>query len=51
MHILIVADHAWINGGQAKVAIESAMGLAKHGHRVTFFASAGLPMSVWRLLE
>lgn len=41
MHILIVADHAWINGGQSKVAIESAMGLARRGHRVTYFASVG----------
>ena len=41
MNILIVADHAWINGGQSKVAIESALGLAGRGHRVTFFASVG----------
>lgn len=41
MHILIVADHAWINGGQSKVAIESALGLVGKGHRVTFFAAVG----------
>ncbi|MBM3607837.1 MAG: glycosyltransferase [Alphaproteobacteria bacterium] len=41
MHILIVADHGWINGGQAKVAIESALGLAGRGHRVTFLAAVG----------
>lgn len=41
MHILIVADHAWINGGQSKVAIESALGLVGRGHRVTFFAAVG----------
>jgi glycosyltransferase involved in cell wall biosynthesis len=41
MHILIVADHAWINGGQSKVAIESALGLVARGHRVTYFASVG----------
>lgn len=41
MHILIVADHAWINGGQSKVAIESALGLAGRGHRVTYFAAVG----------
>ena len=41
MNILIVADHAWINGGQSKVAIESALGLAGRGHRVTYFASVG----------
>lgn len=41
MHILIVADHAWINGGQSKVAIESALGLAGRGHRVSYFAAVG----------
>jgi len=41
MHILIVADHAWINGGQAKVAIESVLGLARRGHQVTFLAAVG----------
>lgn len=41
MHILIVADHAWINGGQSKVAIESALGLIARGHRVTYFAAVG----------
>ncbi len=39
MHIILIADHAHINGGQAKVAIESAIGLAGRGHRVTFFAA------------
>jgi glycosyltransferase involved in cell wall biosynthesis len=46
MHILIVADHAWINGGQSKVAIESALGLAGRGHRVTYFAAVG-PADPW----
>lgn len=41
MKIVIVADHAFINGGQAKVAIESALGLAARGHAVTFFAAVG----------
>ena len=41
MQILIVADHAWINGGQSKVAIESALGLAGRGHRVIYFAAVG----------
>lgn len=41
MHILIIADHAWINGGQSRVAIESALGLAGRGHRVTYFAAVG----------
>jgi glycosyltransferase involved in cell wall biosynthesis len=41
MHIVVVADHARINGGQSKVAIESARGLASRGHRVTYFAAVG----------
>ncbi len=43
MHILIIADHAWINGGQSKVAIESALGLSARGHTVTYFAAVGPP--------
>lgn len=41
MRIVIVCDHAHINGGQAKVAIDSAKGLARRGHRVDFFAAVG----------
>ena len=41
MHIIVVADHGHINGGQAKVAIDSALGLAGRGHRVTFFVAVG----------
>ncbi|HWG03574.1 MAG TPA: glycosyltransferase family 4 protein [Beijerinckiaceae bacterium] len=41
MHIVIIADHAFINGGQAKVAIDSAIGLAERGRRVTYFAACG----------
>ncbi|WP_430910661.1 glycosyltransferase family 4 protein [Methylobacterium sp. sgz302541] len=41
MHIVLVADHAFVNGGQAKVAIDSALGLAGRGHRVTLFAAVG----------
>jgi len=43
MQILVVADHAWINGGQSKVAIESALGLAGRGRRVTYLAAVGPP--------
>ena len=43
MHVIIVADHAYINGGQAKVSIESAIGLVRRGHRVTYFAPCGPP--------
>lgn len=41
MRIIIVCDHAHINGGQAKVAIEAAKGLARRGHRVDYFAAVG----------
>ena len=41
MHIVVLADHAYITGGQSKVAIESAVGLAGRGHRVTYFAAVG----------
>ena len=41
MHVIIMADHAYINGGQAKVSIESALGLAAAGHSVQYFAPCG----------
>ena len=41
MKVIVVADHAHINGGQTKVAIESALGLAARGHDVTYFAAVG----------
>lgn len=41
MKIVIVADHASVNGGQAKVAIESAKGLAGRGYHVVYFAAVG----------
>ena len=41
VHVVLVADHAAINGGQAKVAIESALGLAARGARVSLFAAVG----------
>jgi len=39
--VVICADHATINGGQAKVAVDSAVGLKRAGHRVIFFAASG----------
>ena len=41
MNVLIISDFAFINGGQAKVAIDSALGLVEQGHNVTFFAACG----------
>ncbi|MGJ3230759.1 MAG: glycosyltransferase family 4 protein [Oceanicaulis sp.] len=40
-HVIIINDHAFINGGQAKVAIDTALGLAERGYEVTFFAACG----------
>ncbi|GAA6163509.1 glycosyltransferase family 4 protein [Pelagimonas sp. KU-00592-HH] len=40
-HVVIVSDFADINGGQAKVAIDSARLLADAGIKVTFFAATG----------
>ena len=39
--IVICVDHASVTGGQAKVAIESALGLKRHGARPIVFAAAG----------
>lgn len=39
--VVICADHAAITGGQAKVAVDSAIGLKRHGHRPIFFAASG----------
>jgi glycosyltransferase involved in cell wall biosynthesis len=41
LNVVICVDHASINGGQAKVAIDSAIGLKRHGHRPILFAAAG----------
>jgi glycosyltransferase involved in cell wall biosynthesis len=39
--IVICSDFGAINGGQAKVAIESAIGLKKQGHRPIYFSATG----------
>ena len=39
--VVICADHAHVNGGQAKVALDSALGLAAAGARVIFFSACG----------
>lgn len=41
--VVIVSDFCDIQGGQAKVAIESARLLAQAGCKVTFFAATGTP--------
>lgn len=39
--IVVLNDHGYINGGQAKVAIDSAKGLKSRGYDVIFFCGAG----------
>ena len=41
MRIVIVADHASVTGGQARVAIDNALGLARRGVPTIYFAAAG----------
>ena len=41
LNITVLCDHAHISGGAAKVALQSAMGLARRGHRVTLIAAVG----------
>ncbi|ACL55514.1 glycosyltransferase family 4 protein [Methylobacterium nodulans] len=41
MDVVLILDHGHVNGGQAKVAIESALGLAARGHRVDLLAAVG----------
>lgn len=41
MNIVVVSDFAHVNGGNAAVALGSAIGLAGRGHAVTLFAGAG----------
>ena len=39
--VIILNDHGWVNGGQAKVAIESAIQLKRAGLDVAFLAGTG----------
>lgn len=41
MNVVVVSDFAYVNGGNAAVALASAIGLAAQGHAVTLFAGAG----------
>lgn len=41
MKIVIILDQANINGGQAKVALDSALGLKARGHEPIVFAASG----------
>lgn len=39
--IIIVFEYGSLNGGAAKIAIQTAMGLAEHGYDVTYFCACG----------
>ena len=39
--VVLVLDHAFISGGQSKVAFDSAIGLKHHGHKPIVFAAVG----------
>lgn len=41
MNVVVVNDYAAINGGAAKIAVDSAIGLAKQGLHVVYFAATG----------
>ena len=41
VNVVVVSDFAHVNGGNAAVALSSAVGLAQQGHAVTLFAGAG----------
>ena len=39
--VVLVLDHAFVSGGQSKVAFDSAIGLKKFGHEPIVFAAVG----------
>lgn len=41
MRIILILDTAFVNGGQAKVAFDSALGLKARGHDPVIFAAVG----------
>lgn len=45
LHVIVLNDYAFINGGASQVAITSSIALAKAGVKVSFFAAVG-PVAV-----
>jgi len=41
LNVIVLSDHGWINGGQAKVAIDSALNAKRAGLDVCFVAGSG----------
>lgn len=39
--VVIALDHAFVSGGQSRVAFDSALGLKRHGHEPIIFAASG----------
>lgn len=43
LHVVILSDFGYVNGGSAAVALASAEGLARRGHAVTIMSAVGSP--------
>ena len=41
MRIVILSDYAFVNGGNAQVALQTSVDLAKQGHDVILFTGVG----------
>lgn len=41
LNVVILCDHGWINGGQAKIAIDSALSLRRRGLDICYIAGCG----------
>ena len=41
LHVVVVNDYAYVNGGAGKIALVSAVALARRGHTVTLFTAVG----------
>jgi glycosyltransferase involved in cell wall biosynthesis len=50
MNVVVATDFAYVNGGAGRIALESAAGLARRGHRVILFTAVGRPSAELRAL-
>ena len=41
MTVVVVSDFAYVNGGAARIAVDTAVGVAGKGIRTIFFAAVG----------
>ena len=44
LHLVVLSDFGYVNGGNAAVALASARGLARRGHAVTLLSAVGATM-------